>query len=151
MQKRFLVLVLVMGLAPSVLASYLLLPTEQKLLSRDEYREKIEIDGLFSGRGTAGEEQGVPLVWFKLRNTGNQTVDEVRVHVNFLNEEGDIVHEEDFYPVHRGVYGVRVPPVGPGEVWQMSNIRYFMPSGVPHTWKVGSVTARVESVRFDGE
>ncbi|SDD92780.1 hypothetical protein [Kordiimonas lacus] len=118
--------------------------------TRDSYRAKIAIEGLFAGRGTAGEQAGMPLVWFKLRNNGQRTVTEVRVHVNFLNEHGDIVHEADFYPVHEDDYGIdrNNKPLGPGDVWQMSNIRYYMPQGVPHTWKPGAVTAHVESIRL---
>lgn len=148
MQIRFLIFLAFFAILPGLLASALILPENADRLSREAYREKIVIENLFSGRGTAGEQSGVPLVWFRLRNVGRQTVDEVRVQLNFLDREGNIVHEADFHPVHRGFYGVRVPPVGPGEVWQMSNIRYFMPQGVPHTWDVGSITAQVESVRF---
>ncbi len=74
----------------------------------------------------------------------------MRVHVNFMNKDGDIIHEADFYPVHEDDYGLdrNNKPLGPGEVWQMSNIRYYMPQGVPHTWSPGAVTAHVESVRL---
>lgn len=114
----------------------------------ESYIPQIAVENLFAGRGTAGEDRGLPIVWFRLRNLGRYTVEEVRVHINFLSADGRIVHEEDFTPVHAGEYGPRSEPLGPGDVWQMSNIRYFMPEHVPHTWQVGNVTARVESLRF---
>jgi len=146
----YLGLTLFMVAVPLSLAwSSLLEPAPAPLETRDSYRDKIAIEGLFAGRGTEGKQSGIPVVWFRLRNNGQRTVDEVRVHVNFLNKYGDIVHEVDFHPVHTGTYGFeKVEPLGPGDVWQMSNIRYYMPQGVPHTWKPGAVTAHVESVRF---
>ncbi len=125
-------------------------PSPMARETRESYRDKIAIEALFAGRGTAGEQAGMPLVWFRLRNNGQQTVTYVRVHVNFMNKDGDIIHEADFYPVHEDDYGLdrNNKPLGPGEVWQMSNIRYYMPQGVPHTWSPGAVTAHVESVRL---
>lgn len=113
-----------------------------------EYHSLLAIEGLWAGRGAAGEQIGVPIVWFRLRNNGPRTVAEVHVRVQFLDGAGQVVHEGLFYPVHDGAYGVPTDLLRPDGVWQMSSIRYFVADGVPHTWTVGQVSATIDHVRF---
>ncbi len=119
-------------------------------VSAEDYREKLSIEGLYAGRGNAGENTGMPVVWFKVRNNGNQTVKHVQVHVEFLDEYGDVVFDKLLHPVHEGWQGGEpVKPLEPGDQWQMSAIRYFIVTGVPSSWKVGEVRARISEVAFD--
>jgi len=117
-------------------------------MTASEYRPFVAVEGLWAGRGAAGEQMGVPIVWFRLRNNGPRTVVEVRVKVSFHDEQGQVVHEGLFHPVHDGAYGPPTDLLRSRGVWQMSNIRYFVAEGVPHTWTVGRVSAAIEHVRF---
>ena len=137
----------------AVVAAVELLPS-----SREEtpdaaaYRSQIAIEGFYSGRGLAGEDAGMPVVWFRLRNQGDRSVEEVKVHVSFFDRDGRVVHEVDLFPVRSGYnFGAPTEPLEPGGVWQMSNIRYYMPAGIPHTWQVGRASAEVEQVRFTAQ
>ena len=119
-------------------------------MSAEEYRSMISIEGLYAGRGSVGETTGMPVVWFKVRNNGNQTVERIQVHVEFLDEYGDVVFDKFLHPVHQGrESGEPVKPLEPGEQWQMSAIRYYIITGVPSSWKVGEVRADVSEVVFE--
>ncbi len=117
-------------------------------LSSSELQQMVAVEGLWAGRGAAGEQMGVPIVWFRLRNNGPRPIAEVRVKVSFFDAKGLVVHESHLYPVHDGAYGPTTAMLQPGGVWQMSNIRYFIAEGVPHTWSIGRVTASVDGIRL---
>lgn len=117
-------------------------------LSPSDLQQLIAVEGLWAGRGAAGEQKGVPIVWFRLRNNGPRPIAEVRVKVSFLDAQGQIIHQSHMYPVHDGAYGPTTAMLQPGGVWQMSNIRYFIAEGVPHTWSVGQIIASVDSIRL---
>ncbi len=117
-------------------------------LSPSDLQQLVAIEGLWAGRGAAGEQRGVPIVWFRLRNNGPHPIAEVRVKVSFLDENGQVVHQSHLYPVHDGAYGPTTAMLQPGGMWQMSGIRYFIAEGVPHTWSVGKVKASVAGIRL---
>lgn len=118
--------------------------------SKEDYKQFISIEGLYAGRGSEGKSTGIPIVWFKVRNKGDYTVEKVQVTVEFLNDQGQVVFEKKLHPVHQGKEsGELVKPLGPGDLWQMSSIRYYVVTKVPHTWELGNVRATVTDIEFE--
>lgn len=118
--------------------------------SEQDYRQFISVEDLYAGRGNVGESTGLPIVWFKVRNTGEYTVEHVQVTVEFLDKNDRVVFEKKLHPVHQGrEAGEPVKPLGPGDLWQMSAVRYYIVTKVPHTWKLGNVRAKVTALEFE--
>ncbi|TNE66101.1 MAG: hypothetical protein EP335_03865 [Alphaproteobacteria bacterium] len=110
----------------------------------EHFDNYIKVEDLYTGRRTVGEDVGLPVVWFRLRNVGDAAVSDVTVRVTFLDSMGRTVHEQEFHPVHSGYDpDGSAKPLAPGEVWQMSFIQFYMPEGVPMTWKTGNARAEV--------
>ena len=91
----------------------------------------------------------VPGVLFKLRNSGEQTLDKVEVTVYFKDSDGNIIAEEDFYPVLVTKYSVSdSKPLRPGYIWQMESGKYYTAKNVPSEWKEGMIEAAITDIRF---
>jgi predicted RNA-binding Zn-ribbon protein involved in translation (DUF1610 family) len=90
----------------------------------------------------------VPGVEFKLKNDGNRTLDKVVVTVFFKDRSGNVIAEEQFYPVHVTSYGSDDAPLKPGYIWQMERGHFYVAKNVPTEWKAGAAEFRITDIRF---
>jgi hypothetical protein len=99
------------------------------------------MDALLDGR--------VPGVLFKLRNTGDATLETVEVTFYFRDESGATIAEEDFHPVLASSYSLASrQPLKPGYVWQMEKGKFYTAKSVPSEWAEGNVEAKVTDIEF---
>ncbi len=100
------------------------------------------MDSLLDGR--------VPGVLFKLKNTGDVTLDMVEVTFYFRDESGATIAEENFHPVLVSAYSFSGDndPLKPGYVWQMERGKFYTAKSVPSEWAEGNVEAKVTDIRF---
>ena len=88
-------------------------------------------------------------VLFKLRNSGETSLDRVEVTVFFKDENGNVITEEDFHPVLVSENSVGdKKPLRPGYIWQMEQGKYYTAKQIPSEWKEGNIEAEITDIRF---
>lgn len=91
----------------------------------------------------------VPGVLFKLKNSGEATLDRVEVTVYFKDASGNVIAEEDFHPVIVTKYSVSdSKPLRPGYIWQMEAGKYYTAKNVPTEWQEGAIEAAITDIRI---
>lgn len=92
----------------------------------------------------------VPGVLFKIRNTGDRSLDNVEVTVYFKDAQGNTIAEKDFNPVlvTEYAYGRDNKPLKPGYIWQMEKGKFYSAKSVPSEWREGSIEAIVTDLSF---
>jgi hypothetical protein len=91
----------------------------------------------------------VPGVLLKLRNTGDRSVDKVKVTVTFKDASGVAIHDEDYFPVSVSDFSFGDnKPLKPGYVWQMESGKFYSAKSVPSEWQEGSVEAKITDIQF---
>ncbi len=86
---------------------------------------------------------------FKLKNTGDRSLDRVEVTVYFKDSSGAIISEEDFNPVLVSSYSMGDnKPLKAGYVWQMEAEKFFAAKKVPKEWVEASFDARITDIKF---
>lgn len=90
----------------------------------------------------------VPGVRFKLQNTGERTLDRVRVTFYFQDALGNVIAEQRYTPVNVGGIMSRDPPLRPNYIWQMERGKFYPAPNVPSEWEEGAATAEVTEVNF---
>lgn len=89
-------------------------------------------------------------VLFKLRNTGDKSLDMVKVTVRFKDSTGTVIHDEDYYPVSVSdfSFGDDNKPLKAGYVWQMESGKFYSAKSVPSEWQEGSADAQITDIKF---
>jgi len=92
----------------------------------------------------------VPGVDFKVKNTGERTLDLVEVTVKFQNSKGEIIFEEEYTPVLVSKYNVTGDnkPLKPGYIWQQERGKFYIANSVTTEWKEGEVKASIKNIDF---
>lgn len=92
----------------------------------------------------------IPGVLFKIRNAGDRALSRVKVVVYFKDTNGNIVAEEDFFPVLVSNYSFARDsrPLKPGYVWQMESGKFYAAKSVPSEWDEGGVRAEIAEIEF---
>jgi hypothetical protein len=91
----------------------------------------------------------VPGVLFKLRNTGDRSLDKVKVTVRFRDASGTVIHDEDYYPVSVSDFSFGDnKPLKAGYVWQMESGKFYAAKSVPSEWKEGSIDVQITDIEF---
>lgn len=101
-------------------------------------------DSLFEGKK--------PGVVFKLKNNGSKTLKEVEVTVYFKDANGQIIFEEDFYPVLVSDLSFNKDsnkPLKPNYIWSIPKDKFYTVENVPSEWKTGSVSAKITDLEFE--
>jgi hypothetical protein len=129
---------------PSVVPSG---PTqEQKYI--EDHLELYDFQAKYMNAALDGR---VPGVTFKIKNTGDRSVERVKVVVLFKDETGAVIAEEDYIPVLVSQYSVSSnnKPLKPGYIWQQERGRFFTAKSVPSEWKEGAAEVRIVEIRFE--
>jgi len=92
----------------------------------------------------------IPGVEFKIRNTGNRTLNRVEVRVVFYDANDKPIAEEEYSPVLVSEYSYsgNNAPLRPNYIWQNESDQFFAAKSVPSEWKAGRVTATVTEIEF---
>ena len=87
-------------------------------------------------------EEDVPAVRFGLKNTGEETITEVKVVVYFLDTNGVPFAEKIYYPVHKGT-----DPLKPNYSYRMSPQKHYVIDNLGDEWS-GEVKLEINDIWF---
>jgi hypothetical protein len=95
-------------------------------------------------------DENIPGVLFKLRNNGDKALSEVEVTVYFKDADGNVISEQNYYPVLVSEYSFSGDnkPLKPGYIWQMEKGKFYQAKKVPSEWDEGSVEASITNIEF---
>lgn len=91
----------------------------------------------------------VPGVNFKLKNSGNRTLNKVSVRVVFYDAEGNAIAEEEYTPVVVSEYNIGDNnPLRPNYIYQNEPDKFWVAKKVPSEWQEGKATATITDIDF---
>jgi hypothetical protein len=91
----------------------------------------------------------VPGIDFKLKNSGNRTLNEVKVRVVFLDGNGAPIAEEEYFPVLVTEFSMGDnKPLRPNYIWQNEPDKFYSAKSVPTEWQAGKVSASIVDIEF---
>jgi hypothetical protein len=112
----------------------------------DSYLELYDIEASYRESMLDGT---VPGVLFKIRNTGTRTLNKVKVVVYFKDASGNVIAEEDYFPVLITDFSFNDDkPLKPNYVWSMEQNRFYTAKSVPTEWEEGSVEVEITEIAF---
>lgn len=133
------------------------LDTETSAQERLERAEKnlylfdqVKLNDVQTQYQLSPSNQVVPLVWFKVLNKGERSLDEVEVTIFFKDSNGTVLTKEVFSPVNFidiPLFGAGAP-LKPGVTWQMENQEPHIGEPVPSEWLEGSTDVQITDIRF---
>lgn len=114
------------------------------------YMDKVQITEFSTQRIDTYLKKGTPAVRIALKNTGDRSLDQVKVIVYFKNKDGNTIFEEDFYPVSVSKYsfGGNNKPLKPGYVQEMEKDKYYTIESQLSEWAEGKATAKITDIKF---
>lgn len=92
----------------------------------------------------------IPGVDFKIKNSGNRTLNGVTVRVVFQDAEGKPIAEEEYNPVivtQNNFMGDN-NPLRPNYIWQNEPDKFYQAKSVPSEWAEGKATATITDIDF---
>ena len=92
-----------------------------------------------------------PGVTFKIRNRGSRTLAKIEVTVYFMDRNGVVISEEDYFPVLEGSFSSDSKPLRPNYIWQMERGKFYQAPNVPSEWKEGAVDAKITAIEFQDD
>lgn len=114
------------------------------------YLEKVEITEFVAKRISTYSKKETPAVRISLKNTGDRSLDRVKVVVYFNDKNGKTIFEEDYYPVN--VRSISLSgnnkPLKPGYVKEMDKDRYYTIDSPLSDWEDGNAVAKVVDLDF---
>ena len=127
-------------------------PSQLEASEERARREYIRLVDLYDFQAKYYEsvlEGRVPGVDFKLRNHGNRTLKTVEVTVYFRDRNGNVISEENYFPVNTSSWMEPSKPLKPNYIWQMERGRFYSAKEVPDEWQEGNALARVTDLEFE--
>ncbi len=96
-------------------------------------------------------EKGIPAVKFKLKNNGNRSLSKVEVTVYLKDEDGNVIAEEDFYPVLVSDFNIFQgnKPLKAGYIWELERGKWYTINHAPSEWKVGNAEVKITDFQFE--
>jgi len=115
------------------------------------YIEKIKLYDTEASYHNMRNGKGTPGVGFKLKNTGDRTLNKVKVIAYFEDMAGVTIAEEAFWPVSVSRYSTSTKPLKPNYIWRQERGRFFSADAVPEEWKEGAVRFEISEIEFASE
>ncbi len=116
---------------------------------KQEYLKLIDLYGFSAKYYTSYQGEQVPTVQFKLKNRGTLTLNKVKVTVYFRDSEGNVISDEDYYPVQVSSLSLEpYKPLKPNYIWQMERGTYYEAPLVPSEWQEGNAYAEITDIEF---
>ena len=113
------------------------------------YLSKVKVSNFKALRIDTYSKKGVPAVSWKLKNEGDQSLNEVKVVVYFKDSAGKVIFEEDYHPVLVSEYSYTGDkPLKPGYVWEMGKDKYYTLDSNLSDWEEGNASIVVTDLAF---
>jgi len=91
----------------------------------------------------------VPGVDFKIKNTGDKTLNKIEITVYFRDSNQNVIYDQKFYPVLVAEFGTDNEPLKPGYIWQQEQGKFYSAKKVPSEWQAGNATAQITDIEFE--
>lgn len=118
----------------------------------DKIKRQIEITVIQAGITTDYDDNQLPAFQLKIKNNSDTTIYRMSVIVYFIDKNGKIFFEKEFYPVIRGTYNLdRVKELKPnysfiypeiGKVMTVSEIDL-------NEWDIGKIKVKVNEIKIE--
>ncbi len=116
---------------------------------KQAYLEHLALYDFQAKYYTTVMDERVPGVEFKLKNSGEGTLDLVEVTVYFKDRNGRVISEEDYCPVLVSEMSFEPSkPLKPGYIWQMERGKFYQAPHVPSEWQEGDAEAEITDLQF---
>lgn len=121
-----------------------------KFTEKMEYIDKVKITEFLAKRIDTYSIKGAPAVRISLKNSGDRSLDKVKVIVYFQDKDGNTIFEEDYHPVLVSEYsfGGDNKPLKPGYVKEMEKDKYYTLESALSDWKEGKAIAKIVDIEF---
>ena len=115
-----------------------------------DYIGKVQITEFVARRIDTYSKTGIPAVRISLKNTGNLSLDKVKVIVYFQDKNGNTIFEEGFHPVSVSKYSFSGDnkPLKSGYVKEMEKDKYYTIESELSEWAEGEAVAKVTDIEF---
>ncbi|MGY3728041.1 MULTISPECIES: DUF6694 family lipoprotein [Cobetia] len=117
---------------------------------KNNYMDKVVITEFEAKRIDTYTKKSVPAVRLSIKNTGNKSLDRVKIVVYFKNEKGVTIFEEEYNPVlvSKYSYGDSNKPLKAGYVKEMEQDKYYTLDTPLTDWAEGKAVAQVVDIEF---
>ena len=117
--------------------------------SVEQYRNNVVIEDLklFEGRTLFGLGEPVTGLSGRVRNTGDRTLQTVRIIVYFLDDQGDAIGEQEFIPVLYREGRISLEPNVPLRPNYVEDFSYSL-EDAPSTWRGLGYRVELGSIEF---
>lgn len=116
---------------------------------KKDYIKRIKIYDFVATRIDTYSDKNVPAVTFAIKNEGDRTLNKVEVTVYFKDVDGNIIFEEDFYPVLVSEYSFRdSKPLKPNYIQRQEKGKFYTINELGKEWKTGSAEAVITNIEF---
>lgn len=112
------------------------------------YLSKVKVSNFKALRIDTYSKKGVPAVSWKLKNEGDQSLNEVKVVVYFRDAGDQVIYEEEYFPVLVTDYSFDSKPLKPGYVWEMGSGKYYTLDSNLSDWEEGNASIVVTDLAF---
>lgn len=122
----------------------------EEFAEKMEYIDKVKITEFIAKRIDTYSKKGIPAVRISLKNTGDRSLDKVKVVVYFQDKDGNTIFEEDYHPVLVSKYSFSGDnkPLKPGYVKEMEKEKYYTLDSALSDWQEGKAIAKVVDIKF---
>lgn len=122
----------------------------QSMEERAYIRDNLQLYDLDARYFDSMLDGRVPGVDFKIKNSGNRTLNEIKVLIRFLDSKGNAIAEEEYFPVLVSEYNFSGDnsPLRPNYIWQQEQGRFYTAKSVPSEWQSGKVTGKIVDIEF---
>lgn len=91
--------------------------------------------------------ENIPAVRYAIKNTGQETLTEVKVIVYFLDENGQRFFEESYYPVLVSEYNLDGKPLKPNYTYRMETNKWMTIKTLGDEWS-GEIEIEIVDIEF---
>jgi hypothetical protein len=116
-------------------------------IDKKSYIPNIQITEFVAKRIDTHSDKNVPAVRIGLKNNGNKTLVRVKAVVYFKDASGQVIYEEDFYPVSK--FGANKKPLKPNYVYEMRTGQYSIVKSPLSDWVEGEAYIEITDISFE--
>lgn len=114
----------------------------------DEYKDFVEISKFDARMIDTWLKGKVPGVRMEAKNLGNLIITELETTVFYKNKQGQVIHEEKFYPVLVSEYSSNTGPLEPCRTKSMKKDKYFVIEYNLESWDPKQTTYEITGIDF---
>ena len=114
----------------------------------DEYKDFVEISKFDARMIDTWLKGKVPGVRMEAKNLGNLIITELETTVFYKNKQGQVIHEEKFYPVLVSEYSSNTGPLEPCRTKSMKKDKYFVIEYNLENWDPKQTTYEITGIDF---